>query len=222
MFTIFSRKKNKSNVRIKSLNNFSKKSETILEEYSKLHHVIVTSRTLEIGAYSYMRGGRIEEASKIGRFCSIGLDVKLGVDPSAHPINHISTSNILNPNYISASKPLQIGHDVWIGHGAIVMANITIGNGSIIAAGAVVTKSVPPYTIVAGVPARQIGKRFEASDIDLLLESEWWNFSISAILNADSNAQDITEFCQKLIHSSERAVYSKIKIKNRGIRNIDE
>ena len=69
-----------------------------------------------------------------------------------------------------------IGNDVWIGYEAVILAGVTIGDGAVIGARAVVTKDIPPYTIVSGVPAKPIRKRFSQETIDLLLKIKWWNW----------------------------------------------
>ena len=69
-----------------------------------------------------------------------------------------------------------IGNDVWIGYEAVILAGVTIGDGAVIGARAVVTKDIPPYTIVGGVPAKPIRKRFTQETIDLLLKIKWWNW----------------------------------------------
>ena len=69
------------------------------------------------------------------------------------------------------------GNDVWIGYEAVILAGVTIGDGAIIGARAVVTKDVPPYTIVGGIPAKQIRKRFNEETIDTLLKLKWWDWS---------------------------------------------
>ena len=74
-----------------------------------------------------------------------------------------------------------IGNDVWIGYDAVILAGVTIGDGAIIGTRAVVTKDVPPYTIVGGVPAKPIRKRFSDEDIALLLELKWWDWSVDKI-----------------------------------------
>lgn len=70
-----------------------------------------------------------------------------------------------------------VGNDVWIGYEAVILAGVTIGDGAIIGARAVVTKDVPPYTIVGGIPAKQIRKRFNEETIDILLKLKWWDWS---------------------------------------------
>lgn len=74
-----------------------------------------------------------------------------------------------------------IGHDVWIGMRAIVLDGITVGNGAVIAANSVVTKDVPPYAIVAGIPARIIKYRFDGDKIDKLEDSKWWELNLKEI-----------------------------------------
>ena len=88
-----------------------------------------------------------------------------------------------------------IGNDVWIGYEAVIMSGVTIGDGAIIGARSVVTKDIPPYTIVGGVPARQIRRRFSEETIAALLELKWWNWprekiarKIEAIKNGDMKA----------------------------------
>ena len=69
-----------------------------------------------------------------------------------------------------------LGNDVWIGYEAVILAGVTIGDGAVVGARAVVTKDVPPYTIVGGVPAKPIRKRFSQEKIDTLLKIKWWNW----------------------------------------------
>ena len=88
-----------------------------------------------------------------------------------------------------------IGNDVWIGYEALILAGVTVGDGAIIAGRAVVTKDVPPYTIVGGVPAKPIRKRFDVDTIAALEKLRWWDWdeerireNLSAIQNGDINA----------------------------------
>ena len=92
-------------------------------------------------------------------------------------------------------KNIVIGNDVWIGYEALILAGVTVGDGAIIAAHAVVTKDVPPYTIVGGVPAKPIRKRFDDDTIAALEKLRWWDWdeerireNLSAIQNGDINA----------------------------------
>lgn len=124
--------------------------------------------------------GQIE----IGKYCQIGFDVALHA--SNHPINFLTT--YINKNLfdgelkkLKISHKIIIGNDVWIGHNAILIGDLRVGNGAIIAAGAVVTKDVPAYSIVAGVPAKVVKFRFNDSLIKELEELKWWDKSQSEL-----------------------------------------
>ncbi|RXG07172.1 CatB-related O-acetyltransferase [Bacillus cereus] len=141
-------------------------------------------RNVKLDSYSYMGTNCNISNCSIGRYCSIGPSVKIGL--GKHPIDMVSTSpifynpnNILNINISRESRYIEheetiIKNDVWIGANSIILDGITIGNGAIVAAGAVVTKDVPDYAIVAGVPARVIKYRFNAETIKELSSSLWW------------------------------------------------
>ncbi len=92
-----------------------------------------------------------------------------------------------------------IGNDVWIGHGAVITPGIRIGHGAVIGANAVVTKDVPPYHVVGGVPAHFIRKRFDDVVIDRLLEVEWWNWPVEKLYEAvpDIQTLEIEVFLEK-------------------------
>lgn len=137
-----------------------------------------------LGDYSYLASHASVNNATIGRFCSIGsgAHVSLGVHPtgfvSTHPAFYSkdsrATPSFATSDHAAESEPITIGHDVWIGANALIMDGITIGTGAIVAAGAVVTKDVAPYSIVGGVPAKPIGERFDKSTATKLLASEWW------------------------------------------------
>jgi acetyltransferase-like isoleucine patch superfamily enzyme len=160
---------------------------------SSLGHdvVLFNSVTLidcSIGNYSYVQKNSELVKSHVGHFCSIASDVIVGL--AEHPTNMVSTS----PVFYDPTQPLPvcfvdnklsntnvpvttIESDVWIGHGAKIRAGITIGVGSIIGAGSVVVKDVEPYSVVGGVPAREIRKRFDEQVCQGLIESKWWLLS---------------------------------------------
>lgn len=147
------------------------------------------ARNVSIGNYSYVNAGTVIASGKIGHFCSIGYFCQIGMPE--HPLDFVSTSpriyghkNILGlkPFWNDYPSPPIIESDIWIGSQAIILQHVHIGVGAVIAGGAVVTKDVEPYTIVAGVPAKIIRKRFDDSTVMQLLESEWWNWSIQEIL----------------------------------------
>lgn len=140
---------------------------------------------VKLGRYSYTGGGCSITDAVIGNFCSIGGGC--GIGGGMHPIEHASTSpvflkgrNIMRKNFAELpyepSKTVKIGNDVWIGSGVYIKAGIKIGTGAIIGARSVVTRDVEPYSIVAGVPAKEIRKRFDEETVKKLLELKWWDW----------------------------------------------
>lgn len=129
----------------------------------------------------------------IGNFCSIACGTKFLFNSANHTLKSLSTYtfplfyedwNLEKSNITTAwdnKGDIIIGNDVWIGYEAIIMAGVHVGNGAIIAAHAVVTKDVQPYTIVGGVPARLIRKRFNEEIIQELEKLKWWNWPIEKI-----------------------------------------
>ncbi len=115
----------------------------------------------------------------IGRYCAIGGHVSIGA--GAHPME---TAALFNSRLLfdgrrrrltAAPDPTTLGHDVWIGAGARLRAGITIGNGAVVGAGAVVTRDVPPFTVVAGVPAVALRQRFDPVVAQLVEDLAWWD-----------------------------------------------
>lgn len=129
----------------------------------------------------------------IGKFCSIACGTKFLFNCANHTLKSLSTYTFplfyeeweLEKSNITTAwdnkGDIVIGNDVWIGYEAVIMAGVHIGNGAIIAARAVVTKDVPPYTIVGGTPAKEIRKRFDAEVIQQLLMLKWWDWSADNI-----------------------------------------
>lgn len=129
----------------------------------------------------------------IGKFCSIACGTKFLFNCANHTLKSLSTYTFplfyeeweLEKSNITTAwdnkGDIVIGNDVWIGYEAVIMAGVHIGDGAIIAARAVVTKDVPPYTIVSGTPAKEIRKRFDAEVIQQLLILKWWNWSTDKI-----------------------------------------
>lgn len=153
----------------------------------------------------------IDNCKSIGKYCSIGRDVSIGV--GTHPIDWITTSplfyskqrGLVNEtiyNHNNMNSPTIIGNDVWIGTKAIIMSGVTIGDGAIIAAGAVVTKNVKAYEIVAGVPAKRLKDRFSDNII-----KEMINFKIATLKIDEVNA-----ICDKVNKPIEFIEYIKNQI----------
>ena len=130
---------------------------------------------------------------KIGKFCSIACGAKFLFNSANHTVKSLSTYPFpiffeewgLDVKDITSAwdnkGDIVIGNDVWIGYEAVIMSGVTIGDGAIIGTRAVVTKDVPPYTIVGGVPAKQIRKRFPEEIISELLELKWWDWTFEKI-----------------------------------------
>ena len=124
----------------------------------------------------------------IGKFCSIACGAKFIFNSANHTLSSISTYPFpiffeewgLNIKDVAAAwdnkGDIIIGNDVWIGYEAVITAGVTVGDGAIIGTRAVVTKDVPPYTIVGGVPAKPIRKRFDNETLDELLKIRWWDW----------------------------------------------
>ena len=129
----------------------------------------------------------------IGKFCSIACGVKFLFNSANHTLKSLSSYTFplfyedwgLEKSNVATAwdnkGDIVIGNDVWIGYEAVITAGVHIGNGAIIAAHAVVTKDVPAYTIVGGVPARPIRKRFDEDTIHKLEASQWWNWPTEKI-----------------------------------------
>ena len=142
-----------------------------------------------IDDFSYLGINTTINFTKIGKFCSIARNADIG--GFNHDYTVVSTmpefrfEQLFNNNIRTSSRVrneyCNIGNDVWIAAGAHILHNVTIGDGAVIGAGAVVTKDVEPYTIVTGIPARPMKKRFEQKYIDNLLDIKWWNWPTEII-----------------------------------------
>lgn len=153
------------------------------------HHTNIKDSV--VGGYTYIQNNCILEKCKIGSFCSLGDNVK--VLSATHPTkDFVSTcpaffstvcqclTTFTDRNLFDEFRRVQgygciIGNDVWIGSNVIILGGVTIGHGAIVAAGSIVNKDVPPYAIVAGIPAKIIRYRFDQYQIKRLLDNPWWN-----------------------------------------------
>ena len=165
----------------------------------------------ELGDFSYLGNGCMIADAQIGRFCAIAAQVRIGA-PN-HPIDRPSLHRFTYcPEYyfdtaqrdrtffeLRRADRVVIGHDVWIGHAVIVLPGVRVGNGAVLAAGAVVTRDVAPYTIVAGVPARPIRQRFSREIAARLERIAWWNWPFDIIFERlqDFQSTNIEAFCAR-------------------------
>ncbi|MFP4112747.1 MAG: DapH/DapD/GlmU-related protein [Spirochaetota bacterium] len=146
-----------------------------------------------MGAYSYCGQLCFFQNARIGAFSNIAAAVRIG--PTRHPIerptlHHFTYRRAMYgfaPNDDEAffawraEQVATIGHDTWIGHGAIIMPSVSVGNGSVVGSGAVVTRDVPSYSIAVGVPARVVKRRFEPDVADAMERIAWWEWSHETI-----------------------------------------
>jgi phosphonate metabolism protein (transferase hexapeptide repeat family) len=150
----------------------------------------------ELGDYSYLERHCEVIYASIGKFCAIASDVR--INALNHPIERISQHKFTyRPNeYFTGAKidkayresrkreRVGIGHDVWIGHGAIILPGVRIGHGAVVAAGAVVTRDVEPYAIVAGVPAQFLRWRFAPEVSSRIIALAWWDWDHERLAEA--------------------------------------
>lgn len=137
----------------------------------------------------------------IGRFCSIACGARFLFNSANHAMGSLSTyvfpifyeewdHGMVVTEAWDNRGDILIGNDVWIGYEAVILSGVTIGDGAIVAARSVVTKDVPPYTIVGGVPAKPIRRRFDQETIDALLELRWWDWPAEKLAGCLRAIQD--------------------------------
>ncbi|MFQ6739188.1 MAG: CatB-related O-acetyltransferase [Alphaproteobacteria bacterium] len=144
----------------------------------------INNLNCQVGKNSYCDKTVFVASNKtvIGNYCSIAGDVIIGAGD--HPLSFLSTSPFFylkflgwvdQDQWITKTEPCHIGNDVWIGDRVFIKAGVKVGNGAVLAAGAVVVKDVPPYAIVGGVPAKIIRYRFTEKQIEDLEKLKWWD-----------------------------------------------
>lgn len=194
--------------------------EPCIHENCQLHHTELGEYTevgiynvfenVKLGDYSYSGQFCILQNAEIGKFSNIAAMVRIG--PTNHPVErptlHHFTYRRLKYGFAETDdekffqrrtvQRAYIGHDTWIGHNAIIMPGVKIGNGAVVGSGAVVTKDVDPYTVVVGVPAKPIKKRFAEDTIRKLEGIKWWDWSYEIIKERlDDFYLPINEFTDK-------------------------
>jgi virginiamycin A acetyltransferase len=168
-------------------------------------HAVVQSPSIEVGDYTFYHNFENpldferkcvlyhyplanHDRLKIGKFCSIAHGAKFLFNGANHTLSSLSTYpfpvmgeewdlQVPTAQAWDNKGDIVVGNDVWIGFEAVIMAGVTIGDGAIIGSRAVVTKDVPPYSIVGGTPAKLIRKRFSDEQIDHLLKLKWWDWN---------------------------------------------
>jgi phosphonate metabolism protein (transferase hexapeptide repeat family) len=184
--------------------------ETVLGQFTDVAERVNLAEC-DIGDYTYIERNVEAIYTSIGKFCAVAANARLNA--LNHPIDRITQHKIsYRPNeyfvYAKVDKAFReqrqlarvtIGHDVWIGHGAIVLPGLSIGHGAVVAAGAVVTQNVEPYAIVAGVAAKPIKWRFEKSIRERIIALDWWDWPQDKLALAvpDMQSLSIEAFLEK-------------------------
>lgn len=164
----------------------------------------VVLREVSVGDFSYFERHAEAIYTRIGKFCSIAANTRLNA--LEHPMERVTTHKLTyRPNeyfrYVGVdgafrdrrrARQVAVGNDVWIGHGAVVLPGVTVGDGAVIGANAVVTRDVASYTVVAGNPARPLRQRFAQETCARLVASAWWDWPLERLFEALPDMQSLS------------------------------
>ena len=162
----------------------------------------------ELGDYSYLMERVQLDYSHVGKFANVASHARLGATnhpihrPTAHHFTYRPAMYDLadeDDEFVfewRADQPVAVGHDTWIGHSATVLPGVSVGNGAVVAAGAVVTHDVEPYTVVAGVPAEPIDRRFSPEIAARLEATEWWHWEHETLGERLAEFRDLDAFLE--------------------------
>jgi phosphonate metabolism protein (transferase hexapeptide repeat family) len=175
---------------------------------------------VEIMGYNHLTETKMDDFSyiceygqviytEIGKFANIASMCR--INPGFHPMEwatvhhftyrpgryNMKTEDDIDFFNWRRLQKVKIGHDTWIGHGVVIMPGVTIGNGAVVGSNSVVTKDVPPYTIVAGSPAKIIRKRFAKEISEVLEQIKWWDWDYETIKERINDFKDIRKFIGK-------------------------
>ncbi len=158
--------------------------------------------------YSYVVGDNQIIYTEIGKFANIASHVR--INPGNHPMERVTLHHITyrrrmyglgedDADFFQWRRDHKcvIGHDTWLGHNVVVMPGVTVGTGAVVGSGAVVTKDVPPYMIVAGVPAKPIRLRFPEAIAEKLLKIAWWDWDRATLEERFDDLMDTQKFVEK-------------------------
>jgi phosphonate metabolism protein (transferase hexapeptide repeat family) len=180
----------------------------------------VVLRDVTLGDFSYIERHSEAIYADIGKFCSIASNAR--INALEHPMERLTTHKLsYRPNEYfffqgvdqefrsrRQNKRVSIGHDVWIGDGAVIMPGLSIGDGAVIGANAVVTKDVEPYAVYAGVPAKLLKWRFQEGIRERLLALKWWDWPHETLADAipDIQSLPIEEFLEIWENKSDKSL----------------